>query len=511
MTSFAKPVDLEPVLQVNRLSKTFAARVVDEVNLVVRPGVVHALLGGNGSGKSTLLKMLAGVVLPDPGGTIEVAGTVHASQEYSATVAQAAGFCFVHQDLGMVDQLSIAENFGLARGFPRRGGLVSASRLRELTKTSLRQAGLDFDPDRRVGSLRPSERTLVAIARTLRDARDGEQLTLFLDEPTASLPIDEVEHLLDSLRGYRDDGHAIVFVSHRLSEVTAIADDVTVLRDGRIVGGGPIDDFPPSKMVEMIAGHHRDVPQHVRAMQPTGDPLLRVSRLNSGPLRDVTFDVHRGEILGIGGLVGSGRSSLLRALFGDQPSEGVIELQGKRLHLASPKEAISAGIALVPEDRIREAAFLDRPVWENLAAAQLLAPRSPLGSGRAQRRAAPESIRRFGIRTLDALVPLASLSGGNQQKVVMGRWLQNAPTLLLLDEPSQGVDAVARDEIHRMVRETAAAGAAVIVVSSDVEELEQLSDRVLVLADGQATAFLSGDDVARESITALMQRTGASS
>ena len=512
MSEGANVGDPEQVLRVTRLSKTYATRVVDGVDLVVRPGAVHALLGGNGSGKSTLLKMIAGVVVPDPGGTIEVGGVEHASQNHSPLIAKDAGLCFVHQDLGMVDQLSIAENFGLALGFPRGSlGLVSARRLRQRTAVALARAGLTFDPGMPVGALRPSERTLVAIARALRDAGQGERLTLVLDEPTVSLPVNEVEHLLDSLRAYRDHGHAIVLVSHRLSEVTAIADDVTVLRDGRVAGSGRIGEFDQSRMIELIAGHRREVPQHVRNTRPAQESLLRVAQLRAGALQGIDFEAHRGEILGVAGLVGSGRSSLLRALFGDLPSAGHIELAGKTLRLRSTMDAMAAGIAFVPEDRVREAAFLDRPIWENISAAHLLGPGGRLGSGKIQRRSAPELIRRFAVKAFSALAPFASLSGGNQQKVIIARWLQTEPILLLLDEPSQGVDAVARDEIHRIVRECATSGAAVIVVSSDLEELELLSDRVLVLADGEVTAVLTGDELTREAITEHMQRTGVRS
>ncbi|PWJ54909.1 monosaccharide ABC transporter ATP-binding protein, CUT2 family [Quadrisphaera granulorum] len=510
-----------PLVSVSHLSKTYATRVVDDVHLQVLPGQVHALLGGNGSGKSTLLKMVAGVVVPDPGGTITVGGAEHPSEAHSPALAAAGGLRFVHQDLALVDQLSIAENVGLASGFPRgRTGLVSARRLRERTAQALAASGLDLHPDTPAGALRPSERALVAIARALHGSRglqgaqdDDGPLALVLDEPTASLPVDEVDRLLASMAALRDEGHALVFVSHRLSEVTAVADHVTVLRDGRVADEGPAADFDEARVVEAMTGHARAAVHHVRRPAPTGAtgaPRLRATGLTGGALRGVDLEVRAGEVVGIGGLAGSGRTSLLRALFGDLPATGAVELDGRPLVLRSPRDAVRAGIALVPEDRLREAAFLDRPIWENLGAHRLLfggAGSRLVSSGAAERRAAPGLVRRFTVRAPSTVAPLGALSGGNQQKVVMARWLSTEPRVLLLDEPSQGVDAVAREEIHRLVREAADGGAAVVVVSSDLEELEALSDRVVVLADGRVAAELTGEAVTRHAITVHMQGT----
>ncbi|MBC3762638.1 sugar ABC transporter ATP-binding protein [Quadrisphaera oryzae] len=509
-----------PLVEVRHLSKTYATRVVDDVDLRVLPGQVHALLGGNGSGKSTLLKMVAGVVVPDPGGTITVGGAEHPSEAHSPALAAAGGLRFVHQDLALVDQLSIAENFGLAAGFPRgRSGLVSAPRLRERTARALADSGLDLHPDTPAGALRPSERALVAVARALHGAGsgwqgqddDGGPLALVLDEPTASLPVDEVDRLLASMTALRDAGHAVVFVSHRLSEVTAVADHVTVLRDGRVADEGPAAGFDEARVVEAMTGHARAAaPAAARGAGPVTGPgavRLEVRGLVAGPLRGVDLQARAGEVVGVGGLAGSGRTSLLRAVFGDLPATGQVALDGRPLQVRSPRDAVRAGLALVPEDRLREAAFLDRPVWENLGARRLLAGRPAVSSGGAERSAAGALARRFLVRTPSVHAPLGALSGGNQQKVVMARWLSTGPRVLLLDEPSQGVDAVAREEVHRLVREAAAGGAAVVVVSSDLEELESLSDRVVVLADGHVVAELTGEAVTRQAITVHMQAT----
>lgn len=503
--------DPELVLRVTRLSKTYAARVVDGVDWALRRGRVHALLGGNGSGKSTLLKMIAGVVTPDAGGLIEVGGVEHASDDYGPGFAAAAGLRFVHQDLGLVDDLSIADNFALATSYPRTrvGGIDDRALVRHVAE-QLGSRGLDLDPRSPVRALRPTERTLVAITRAF-DGVESEPATLVLDEPTASLPVDEVEHLFATIRKLRDLGHSVVFVSHRLGEVAEIADDVTILRDGKVVGAGPIADFDEKRIVELIAGHARDAAP-ARAADPDGSaaPVLTVRALDAGPLRAVDLDVRPGEIVGVAGLVGSGRSSLLRGIFGDLGAAGTVSVGGQVVARGSTSPAVSAGIALVPEDRQREAAYLDRPVWENLSAV-ILARYRRFGrlSSRLERADAPAAMAEFRVRAPSPAVPLAALSGGNQQKVIVARWLRADPRVILLDEPTQGVDAVARDEIHVLVRGAAERGAAVIVVSSDLEEVEQLCHRVIVLHGGRIVDDLGGDDVHRETITHSMHETGA--
>ena len=501
--------DPEHVLRVTRLSKTYASRVVDEVDWALRPGRVHALLGGNGSGKSTLLKMIAGVVAPDPGGVIEVGGIAHASADYSPEVAAAAGLRFVHQDLGLVDGLSVADNFALASRYPRtRFGAIADRALDRRVAASLARRGLDIPPRTLVQELRPTERTLVAIARAF-DGVDDSPATLVLDEPTASLPVDEVAHLFAAIRELRALGHTIVFVSHRLGEVAEIADDATILRDGVVVASGELAEFPERRIVELIAGHPPEaVAARAAFPDPHATPVLSVRGLSAGPLQAVDLDVRPGEIVGVAGLVGSGRSSLLRGLFGDLRGSGTVSVGGDDV-ARTAGAAVRAGIALVPEDRQRDAAYLDRPVWENLSAVVLARyRRAGRLSGRRERAAAPATMTRFRVRAASPAVPLASLSGGNQQKVVLARWLEAEPRVILLDEPTQGVDAVARDEIHVLVRDAAERGAAVLVVSSDLEELELLSHRVIVLQGGRITDDLRGSDVSRATITHAMHETG---
>lgn len=503
--------DPELVLRVARLSKTYATTVVDGVDWGIRAGRVHALLGGNGSGKSTMLKMVAGVVPADPGGIIAVAGREHASDAYGPAIAAASRLRFVHQDLGLVDDLTIADNFALATGYPRtRLGGIDDRALVAHVREQLALRGLDLDPRTPAGALRPTDRTLVAIARAL-DGIGDEPIILVLDEPTASLPVDEVEHLFAAVRELRDAGHAIVFVSHRLGEVAEIADDITILRDGRIVGAGGIDEFSEERIVELIAGRAREAAAHEhRLADPDAAPVLEVRGLRAGPLAGVDLEVRPGEIVGVAGLVGSGRTSLLRGIFGDLPAEGEVRVDGAPVALGrGTGAAVAAGIALVPEDRQRDAAFPDRPVWENLSAVVLPRYRrfGRLAS-RQERADAVPAMQEFRVRAPDADAPLAALSGGNAQKVIVARWLRADPRVILLDEPTQGVDAVARDEIHALVRAAAERGAAVVVVSSDLEELEQLSHRVVVLHGGRIVDELRGDSVTRADITRAMHETG---
>ncbi|WP_375383909.1 sugar ABC transporter ATP-binding protein [uncultured Microbacterium sp.] len=490
------------------ISKTFGtARVVDDVSIRVRPGRIHALLGGNGSGKSTLLKMLAGVYRPDAGGTIRLFDAEYPSERYGPGEAMRSGLRFVHQDLALIPDLSIAENIALGGRYPlgplRR---IRWRRLRADTALLLRRVALDLDPDTLVGALRPSDRALVAIARAF-SGPPTDHAVLVLDEPTASLPHDEVERLLQAMRDFRAAGHSVVFVSHHLPEVFGVADDVTVLRDGRVVATGEIDHFDHSRIVTLMAGHAREAAtRKVRASADAASPALSLRGFHAGPLSGVDLDVRRGEILGIAGLLGSGRSSLLGALFGDLPHGGDVRLAGGVVRIRSTIDAVAAGIAYVPEDRRGEAAFLDRSVWENMSAVVIgTYLRMRRIDDRRARADARDLAARFHVRAASIDSPLESLSGGNQQKVILARWLRAAPRILLLDEPTQGVDVVARDDIHDLIRERADDGAAVLMVSSDLDELELLCDRVAVLRGGRLVDVLDGDRVTSRTMTQLTQ------
>ncbi len=494
-------------LRVSHISKNFpGTRALDDVTLSVSTGTIHCLLGGNGSGKSSLIKILAGVYRADPGGRIRVRFHEIDADKTSPEWARSVGLHFVHQDLATFNTMSVAENLAIGRGFPMgptkniRWGV-----LRRHAKTVLERFGVDVNPRRLVGELRPADRTMVAIARALQDQADASEDLLVLDEPTVALPAVEVDILFDALKRYAAAGQTIVFVTHRLEEVTRIADRVTVLRDGRVVTTLDSSEVTKDRLVELIVGRALDHAAATGAQLAGEDLVLEVSDLTGGPLRGVSFGLRRGEVLGIAGLVGTGRTSVLTNLFGvDRPQHGTIKLDGKAVSFANVDEAMDAGLGFVPEDR-SESAFLNMTLRENLSAAEVSKYwRGFLLRQRAESNDAKRSIVDFSIKAISDRQPFATLSGGNQQKAIVARWLRRKPKLLLLDEPTQGVDVEARAEIYRLVREAVASGTSVIVVTADLEELARVSDRVLVLAHGRIAHEIQGPDIDPSRVTELV-------
>lgn len=479
-------------LRIEHLSKTFpGTRALCDVSFEVRRGDIHALVGGNGSGKSTLVKVLAGVHHGDPGGTLAVGGHETASERTSPEWARAAGLHVVHQDAAVFPGLSVAENIAIGRGFPTGpAGSIRWRALRRRTQGLLERFDIHARPDTPVAALRPADRTMVAIARALQDQEGLHEGVLVLDEPTAALPHGDVALLLGALRRYADAGQTILFVSHRLDEVTRAADRATVLRDGRVAGTLEAAALSEDRLVELIVGRALD---RVFPEMPEvrGDEVaLVVQGLTGGPLRGVDFTLRRGEVLGVAGLAGSGRSELLKMIFGAYPvRSGEICLDGERVRFDGVDAAMRAGVAYVPEDRNGEAAFLQMSLRENVSASQVGAYWRRL---RLCHRQEATDVRRciddFFIRASSDRAPMSTLSGGNQQKVVLARWLRRRPTILLLDEPTQGVDVNARAEIYALVRAAVAAGTSVLLVTSDFEELSRVSDRVVVLAQGRVVA-----------------------
>lgn len=504
----AAPAAGTPALAMSGVSKRFGGtRALVDAALEVRTGTVHALLGGNGSGKSTIIKVLAAVHTADAG-SLAIGGQAHDLRSWSSEAAHAAGLRFVHQDLGLFDELSIAENFALDTGYPRRAaGRIDWKGLRTRVAAALDLYEIDAHPDQRIIDLRPSDRTMVAIARALQDQPEGQPLVLVLDEPTASLAAHESELLLAHVRRRAEAGQTVVMVSHRLQEVLSVAHDFTVFRDGQVVG--TLVDAEPTEddLIAIMAGGL------VPALRPTGSvshttgrPVLEVKDLHSGPLAGVDLTVHAGEIVGVAGLVGSGRSSLLQAIFGVvHHQSGTIHLDGLPHEPRSIADAIQAGVGLVPEDRGGDAAFPDLTVRDNLAVAKLREywgrrwmPRS------VENRAARGLIDDFGIKVAGPDALFSSMSGGNQQKTILARWLQRSPRLLLLDEPTQGVDVMSRADIYAVIRDAAKDGCAVLVVSSDLSEIHALADRIVVLSGGRITEQHAAGDLDVEGLTAMV-------
>ena len=491
-------VDAGPrtALTVRGLSKTYAGTLaLDSLFLQIRPGEIHALLGGNGSGKSTTIKILAGVETADPGGEIVIADQPAGVSDWSPARAHAAGLRFVHQQPAVFPELSIAENLALGAGFPRGlGGRIDWGTLNRRTAELLERYQIDARPRTRLGALRAADRSRVAITRALQDRDDADGGVLVLDEPTAALPEAEVEHLLAALRSYAATGQTILYVSHRLDEVLSVADRVTVLRDGRKVDTVDADGLTENRLIELIVGRPLDRVFPPPNTEVADDAALVVRGLAGGPLRGVDLTLRKGEVLGIAGLLGSGRSELLRMIFGAYPIDaGTILLDGKPFRAATPDVAMDAGVAYVPEDRQAEALLGGCSVRQNLSAGSSRDYfRGLRWRHRQERRDAQRSISDFLIRLNSDQQPIETLSGGNQQKVVLARWLRRKPKVLLLDEPTQGVDVGARAEIYQLVRNATAAGTSVILVVSEPEELAHASDRVAVLRNGRVAAVVDG-------------------
>ncbi|MCA0376824.1 MAG: sugar ABC transporter ATP-binding protein [Gemmatimonadetes bacterium] len=471
-------------LRMTDIRKTYPGVVaLDGVSLDVRAGEVHVLLGANGAGKSTLMKVLSGAVTCDSG-AIEVHGApAHIA---SPRDARALGIAIVHQELALVPALSVAENLHLGR-IPHRLGVVDSARMRRNAHDVLARLGVTLPVDALVGSLSIAQQQLVEIARALLlDAR-----ILVLDEPTSALTERETQALFGVLADLRARGVAIIYISHRLEEIAAIGDRVTVLRDGRHVATHTVASADRSDLVRLMAGSDvADVPTAAARseVRPRGPARLRVDDLRSGhAVRGVSFTVHAGEVVGLTGLLGAGRTETARALFGCEPqSGGTVLVDDVPVRIRTPRDAIRAGIGFVTEDRKAQGLVLDRSVRDNIALATTRAL-SLWGVMRshAERALAQESIERLRIRTPSDTQRVRLLSGGNQQKVVLAKWLATGARVLLLDEPTRGVDVHAKQEIYRLIADLAAQGTAVLVISSELPEVVAIADRTLVMRDGR--------------------------
>ncbi len=492
-----------PLLRVRNLSKTFGStRALDGVDLDVGAGEIHALIGQNGCGKSTLIKVLAGFHQAEAGMEIEVAG--QAVELGRAADSRNAGFRFVHQDLGLVDTLSTVENLMLGRELATaRGGRIRwADECRDVQRR-MDELGYRFDVTSAVGGLGAAERTGVAIARALWDWESAR--VLVVDEPTASLPREEVAILFGALERLRAAGLGVIYVSHRLDEIFEIGDRVTVLRDGRLVGTWNISDIDQDDLVRSMVGNVQLRPPHDRSAPiPKAEAALGVTGLRGTVVDGVDLEVRRGEVLGIAGLTGSGREEILPLLFGHAARAGDVRLNG-RLVPAHPRGAMRAGLALVPADRRGQGAVFSMSLQQNYGLTDLrpFAKRIGFLSRDRERVECDGWIQRLDVRPARSDAIFASLSGGNQQKIVLAKWLRRRPAVLLLDEPSQGVDVGAKAVIHALARQVAAEGASVVIASSDDSELCDTCDRVLVMRDGRIAGEVTGDGLTTEELGRL--------
>jgi ribose transport system ATP-binding protein len=493
------------LLSATDISKTFlGAKALDGVSFAVGAAEVHALVGHNGSGKSTLIKILSGYHVPDPGsGPLEVTGETVPYGDPAAS--HAAGLRFIHQELGLLDDLSVLENLRLGASYATAvGWRIRWGAERARARGILEAVGLDLDPEIAVSRLSPIERTQVAVARALQDA-DAVRV-IVLDEPTATLPNAEVERLFELIARMTAQGVGIVYVSHRLEEIHQIADRVTVLREGRGAGSGPIGDFSRDRLIDLIvgaAGRTRRTPAAaVAASAESGRELLRFEAVDAGELRGATFGIATGEIVGIAGLAGSGVHDIPAALLGSIELEGgAVNVSGTAVTSPTPDVMRRLGVAVLPSARHLKGIPL-MTIRENLTLSDLrgLTRRGRLDL-RGERREARELVNRFHVLPPEPEKPMAELSGGNQQKVAVAKWLRVEPGLLVLDEPTQGVDVGAKAEILELLREAAASGVAVVICSSDLEDLAAVCTRVLVIRGGAVAAVLTGSAINREAIT----------
>jgi rhamnose transport system ATP-binding protein len=506
-TAAAQPVMAAPTpprVQLTGISKRFdATAALSSVSLSVAPGEVHALVGENGAGKSTLVKILAGVHAPDAG-TIALDGQPTTIHDPSAS--RALGIAVVHQEPRLFPDLSVAENVYLTNPPTGRLRAISWGEMRRAATAVFEQLDVQMDVDATVRGLSMADQQLIEIGKALTiDAR-----VLILDEPTASLSTHEVERLFAIVRRTRDRGVGVLFVSHRLEEVFDLCDTATVLRDGRHVITAPTSTLTTADLVRHMVG--REVSLFPKAEAALGDVLLDVTGLSrAGEFSDISFSVRAGEIVGLAGLVGAGRTEVARVLFGiERPTSGSFTVRGRKADFATPSDAVRAGVAYVPEDRHTDGLVLDFSIAENVSLPILprLFPRLFTRSS-TERVLAADYSHKLDVRMTGVDQLAQALSGGNQQKVVIAKWLATEPQVLILDEPTRGVDIGAKVEVHRIISDLAASGLAILLISSDLPEVLAMSDRILVLHEGRLVAEIPGAEATEERVMFAATGQGA--
>jgi len=493
----------QPALRLQHVSKRFGGVIaLDDVSIDVAAGEVHSIVGQNGSGKSTLIKIIAGYHLPDPGAKAVLWGR---EVIFPLSGSYRHGLATIHQDLGLVDHLTVAENLGVSAAYGTRGLLpISWANERRRTRDLFRRFGVEIDPDMHVGSIGPAARAMLAILRALRqlEKSGNDRVLLALDEPTVYLPRDEVAQLISMVRALVDQGGSVIFVSHRLREVLAISDRVSVIRDGKIVGSMTKQDADDHTIVRMMIG--RDLGSFFpdKAPPPRDDERLRVVGLSGSIVKDLSFAIRAGEVLGITGLAGMGQDEIPYLIVGATKARGgAVFVDGAPLSNATPSRALARGVIVTPGNRISEGGWLDASATENVTLPILKSfSRRGFLRVRAELERTRELMNRFGVSPLAPRLPLRGFSGGNQQKLILAKWLQAEPGVFLLHEPTQGVDAAAKKEILRLIAASAEHGVGVVIFSSDYEQLANVCHRVIVLQDGRFLRELEGAMVEEQRI-----------
>lgn len=493
--------NVEYVLEVRNVRKAFpGVLALDNVQLQIRPGTVHALMGENGAGKSTLMKVIAGIYQPDSGEVLLRGQPVTLETPLKA---QQSGIAMIHQELLLMNYMTVAENIWIRREPTNQFGFIDHRKMHDMTASLFKRLNIKLDPDAEVGTLSVANRQMVEIAKAVSLNSD----VLIMDEPTSTITETEVAHLFEIIRSLRDQGIGIVYITHKMNELFEIADEFSVFRDGKYIGTHASSDVTRDDIIRMMVG--REVSQMFPKEEVAlGEVVLSVKNLTlEGVFHDVSFDVRAGEILGFAGLVGAGRSNVAEALFGVTPADsGEIYIDGTEVHIKNPNDAIKNGMAFLTEDRKETGCFLALDIQENIQSAVLHEGFTNKGGFVDQAKLDKESeemCRKLRVKTPSMEETIENLSGGNQQKVLIGRWLLTHPHILILDEPTRGIDVGAKAEIHSFVTQLAHKGVAIIMISSELPEVLGMSDRVLVMHEGSVKGILNHDEANQVSIMNL--------
>lgn len=489
---------MEPILTLKNVTKEYPGVVaLDHMNLEVYPGEVHALMGENGAGKSTLIKVVSGAIKPN-GGTI-----LYERKEYTSmtpALSKKLGIGVIYQEFNLVPDLSVAENIFLGQKLTT-GFTINRKLMNQKAKELMDSFGIDIDVTKEVKSLTVAYQQLVEITKTI----SSNVKVLIMDEPSAPLTNREIDAMFGIVRKLKEQGVAIIYISHRMEEIFALADRITVMRDGKYVGTKMVSEIDNNGLIKMMVGRDLDE-QYPTAEKEIGEVALEVEHLSTEALlKDISFQVHKGEILGLAGLVGAGRTETARAIFGADPkSSGEIKIHGKKVSIHNPKDAIKDGIALIPEDRKKHGALLDMTIRDNIS---FIAVKSISKAGFVDRNAdknmAQKYIKELAIKTPSMEQLTRNLSGGNQQKVVLAKSLASNSDIIIFDEPTRGIDVGAKKEIYVLMNELAKKGMAIIMISSEMQELLGMSDRIIVMHEGEMMGELKKEDATQEKILEL--------
>jgi ribose transport system ATP-binding protein len=489
--------DNEIILKVTNISKRFGGiKALQEIPLEVYYGEIHALVGENGAGKSTLMNILGGIIQRDSGEIFYKGQPVEFANPIESLNA---GIAIIHQELAMLPSLNIIDNMFMGR-METKGGFLSWQKMEQLTLQYLAKVGLELDPYSIVRNLSISQSQLIEIAKAV----SMNASLIIMDEPNSSLSESETERLFQVIEQLKRNNTAVIYVSHKINEVLRISDRISVLRDGQYIGTVEKKDASVDSVIEMMVGRKVRVETGI-PRERSNVPLLQVENLSGDRFKDVSFTLHRGEILGFAGLVGAGRSEVARAIFGDAPtSSGQILVDGKTVNFKLPKDAIEAGLAMVQEDRKVLSLFMDMPILYNISMAQLpKMAQNGFIKGREELRTVDRLVEQLNIKLSEVHAPVNSLSGGNQQKTVLARWLASKPRVLILDEPTHGIDVGAKSEIYQLIRNLAEEGMGILLISSELPEVMAISDRLVVMREGQVAGILDHTEITENRVMAL--------